>query len=65
VRIYERYGESQLRPQLERLFRIGELASLAAKSDEVLQAAIVLKQANPDMTRSELMARLAQEDGKS
>jgi hypothetical protein len=64
VGVYERFGESQLRPQLERLFRIGELAALTAKSDEVLQKAIALKQANPAMTRSELMGRL-KEDSKS
>lgn len=60
VAIYERFGESRLRPQLESLFGIGELAALKAKSDEVVEAAIAIKEVNPDMTRSELLARIAQ-----
>ncbi|WP_250502130.1 hypothetical protein [Caballeronia sp. AZ7_KS35] len=59
VRLNERFGIHQSRPQLEKLFRIGELTALTAKRDEVVQAAIELKRANPAMTREELLARLA------
>jgi hypothetical protein len=54
VRIYERFGDSAHRPQLERLFNIGELAVLAACTDDVLEEAIALKKANPGLTRNEL-----------
>ncbi|BAO93136.1 hypothetical protein [Caballeronia cordobensis] len=59
VRLNERFGTHQSRPELEKLFRIGELAALTGKSDEIVQAAIELKRANPAMTRDELLARIA------
>jgi hypothetical protein len=62
VRIYERFGDSAHRPQLESLFNIGELAVLAACTDDVLEEAIALKEANPGLTRNQLRQYLQEKN---
>ena len=59
VRIYERFGQSELSPELARLFGLTDIDALTAKSDEKVQLALTLKGADPQMTRHELMSRLA------
>jgi hypothetical protein len=59
VGIYERFGQSEMRPELTRLFGLTDISALTSKSDEKVQLALTLKGADPQMTRHELMSRLA------
>jgi hypothetical protein len=59
VRIYERFGQSEMRPELTRLFGLTDISALTSKSDEKVKLALTLKGADPHMTRHELMSRLA------
>jgi len=54
VRIYERFADSRHRAEMEALFNAGELAVLAAYSDDELTEVVSAKAANPDMTREQL-----------
>jgi hypothetical protein len=59
VGIYERFGQSEMRPELTRLFGLTDISALTSESDEKVQLALTLKGADPQMTRHELMSRLA------
>lgn len=51
VRVYERFVQSRHRAEMEELFTAGELAVLAAYSDDELAAIVSAKAANPSLTR--------------
>ncbi|WP_250537009.1 hypothetical protein [Caballeronia sp. AZ10_KS36] len=51
VRVYERFVDSRYRAQMDALFNVGELAVLAAYSDDELTEVVSAKAANPSLTR--------------
>lgn len=59
VGIYERFGQSEMRPELTRLFGLTDISALTSKSDEEVKLALTLKKADPQITRHELMSRLS------
>ncbi|WP_442859605.1 hypothetical protein, partial [Burkholderia sp. 8Y] len=50
-RVYERFVDSRYRAQMEALFNAGELAVLAAYSDDELTEIVSAKAATPSLTR--------------
>ncbi|MDR5880487.1 MULTISPECIES: hypothetical protein [Caballeronia] len=54
VRVYERFVQSRYRAKIEELFTVGELAVLAAYSDDELTEVVSAKAANPSLTREGL-----------
>jgi hypothetical protein len=58
VKMYERFGEFEMRAELESLFSIVDLEILATETDEAVRAAIQMKQADMDLTGAAIMTRL-------
>lgn len=54
LRVYERFVNSRHRAEMEPLFNAGELAVLAAYSDDELTEIVSAKAADPNMTREQL-----------
>ena len=54
VRVYERFADSTLRSRVEGLFGVGDLAMLAAYTDDELNDVVSAKEADPSMTREQL-----------
>ncbi|SAK99252.1 hypothetical protein AWB76_07683 [Caballeronia temeraria] len=51
LRVYQRFVSSRHRSEMEALFNAGELAVLAAYSDDELTEIVSAKAANPSLTR--------------
>ncbi|WP_244797979.1 MULTISPECIES: hypothetical protein [Caballeronia] len=58
VKMYERFGEFEMRAELESLFSIVDLEILATENDEAVRAAIQTKRADMDLTGAAIKTRL-------
>jgi hypothetical protein len=58
VNMFERFGEFEMRAELESLFGIADLEMLATETDEAVKAAIQMKQADMDLTGAAIKSRL-------
>ncbi|SAK93157.1 hypothetical protein AWB81_05080 [Caballeronia arationis] len=54
VRVYKRFVDSRHRAEMEALFNAGELAVLAAYSDDDLTEIVSAKAADPSLTRNQI-----------
>jgi len=58
VKMFERFGEFEMRAELESLFGIVDLEMLATETDEAVKVAIQMKQTDMDLTGAAIKARL-------
>jgi hypothetical protein len=65
VKMYERFGEFEMRAELESLFGIADLQLLATETDEAVKAAIQMKRADMNLTGAAITTRLRNQPPRS